>query len=127
MHCHDCGTYCTYCQLLVIVLGSHLCRYVEKMAVKKWPALAGTAFLASAPHTGNNELVKRIMRAMPLKSVSITWGAQTVLQRRRCAFICNLAWLSWIQHRHDCCCIRRVHYQVILQEHASCKADVLFG
>ena len=57
-----------------------VCRYLECMAGRKWPTLAGTAFLASAPHTGNNELVKRIMRAMPLKSVAITWGVWTALQ-----------------------------------------------
>lgn len=34
----------------------------------------GTAYLASAPPTGNQELVKRIVKAMPLKSIAITWG-----------------------------------------------------
>ena len=68
-----------------------MCRYLERMAGRKWPTLAGTAFLASAPHTGNNELVKRIMRAMPLKSVAITWGVCTMLlccSNQQCRTMC---------------------------------------
>lgn len=55
-----------------------VCRYVEQQAAKGWPELMGTAYLASAPPTGNRELVKRIVKAMPLKSIAITWGATII-------------------------------------------------
>lgn len=54
--------------------GLILQKYLQTMEAEGWPRPAGVAFLAAGPPSGSGELVKRMFKSSPLRSLRITWG-----------------------------------------------------